>query len=54
MFEEIMLCDHCIAAIKGRGEILFVGPHKWADDEDDPPYCEWCEEEVFEVNVCHF
>ena len=56
MFEEIMLCDHCIAAIKGRGEKLFVGPRKWADrDYDDDPFvCEWCEEEVEEVSVCHF
>ena len=41
-----ILCKHCIAAIKSRGEKLYVGDEIDVDCwEDEKPKCEWCDEE---------
>ena len=51
MFETIRLCEHCIAAIRSRGEKVFVGEEL---PDDVPMICEWCEEEDVVLYECHF
>ena len=48
---DILLCDHCIEAIRSRGEKLFVGGEFTDHEIDEEAKCEWCEEEdtVYEV-----
>lgn len=52
-FEHILLCEHCIAAIKSRGEKVYVGPIIDKGDEESIR-CEWCDEEFDELYDCHF
>ena len=62
-YEHIHLCEHCISAIKSRGEKVFVGPMLERElDLNDEGYwyinddlkCEWCEDNDEELYDCHF
>lgn len=62
-YEHIRLCDHCIEAIRSRGEKVYVGPEIERDEDvdeegrwyvSDDLTCEWCEEKVDELFDCHF
>ena len=46
------LCEHCIEAIKSRGEKVLVGDFHSIDEEIE---CEWCEEidDVYECELRH-
>ena len=54
------LCEHCIEAIKSRGEIVYVGPLVERDMEmigkdwyiSDGMTCDWCGEEVEDLYDC--
>lgn len=56
------LCKRCIAAIKSRGEIVYVGSIIERDMEmigkdwfiSDGLKCEWCDEEDDELFDCCF
>ena len=51
--QHILLCEHCIEAIKSRGEIVYVGALIDAD-VDSSISCDWCNEECEELYDCHF
>ena len=53
-FEMIYLCEHCIGAIRSRGEKVFVGEMLSDFELDEGSKCEWCEEEKTELYECHF
>ena len=44
------ICEHCIAAIKSRGEQLMVS----SEPVEDAWFCDWCEEEENEVYEVEF
>lgn len=53
------LCEHCIAAIKSRGEKLFTREMDYEDatdeeQENDLVVCDWCEEDytISEMFIC--
>lgn len=53
------LCEHCVAAIRSRGERIMTRPMEWDDCteeelETDLVLCEWCEEECdrSEIYIC--
>lgn len=53
------LCEHCVAAIRSRGERIMTRPMEWDDCteeelETDLVLCEWCEEEYdrSEIYIC--
>lgn len=53
------LCEHCIEAIRSRGERIMTRPMEWEDCteqeyETDIVKCDWCEEEYdrSEMNIC--
>lgn len=53
-FEMIYLCEHCIGAIRSRGEKVFVG-EEYSDFElEEDSKCEWCEENKTTLYECHF
>lgn len=52
--EIILLCEHCIDAIRSRGEKVFVAGEYWDFDEEDEIACEWCEETEKTLYECHF
>lgn len=63
MENHIMLCEHCIAAIRSRGEKVWVGEEIERDEDiddegnwfiSDDLKCEWCEEQMDELYDCHF
>ena len=39
-----LLCQHCIDAIKSRGEIVYVGSEFSDYEPDEEVKCEWCDE----------
>ena len=58
--ERWCLCEHCIEAIRSRGERIFTRPMEWEDctDEEaeiDVVVCDFCEEEYTssEMYICH-
>lgn len=62
-FEHILLCEHCIEAIRSRGEKVWVGGEVERDedvDDDGNWYvcddlkCGWCGETNDELYDCHF
>ena len=53
-YDTIRLCECCIAAIRSRGEKVFVGEEIDQEDEDNLLTCEWCEDENDELYECHF
>lgn len=58
-YEYIRLCDHCVCAIRSRGEKVFVGDSlEWNEKYDDMESvtCEWCNDEFdkSELSECHF
>ena len=48
--DHIRLCEHCIAAIRSRGEKVFklesLEYSELYEDEQGFLTCEWCEEEL--------
>lgn len=53
------LCEHCVEAIRSRGERIMTRPMEWDDCteeelETDLVLCEWCEEEYdrSEIYIC--
>ena len=53
------LCEHCIEAIRSRGERIMTRPMEWEDCTEqeyvtDIVKCDWCEEEYdrSEMNIC--
>lgn len=67
MDKRWLLCSYCIAAIKSRGEKIFVGEcisqdidydeekEKWVqlyDEDEEILKCSWCEEENPELYEC--
>lgn len=57
--ERWALCDHCVEAIRSRGEKIFARPMDWEDcteeeNETDTVVCDWCEEEycISDMNIC--
>ena len=61
--EHIKLCQQCIAAIKSRGETVYVGPEIEREEDIDEEgrwfvsdglICEWCENEDDKLFDCHF
>ena len=53
------LCDHCVEAIRSRGEGIFARPMESEDCteeeyETDTVVCDWCEEEycISDMNIC--
>ena len=61
--KHIMLCEQCIAAIRSRGEKVWVGEEIERDEDVDDEgnwfvcddlKCEWCEQEKDELFDCHF
>lgn len=54
-YETILLCEHCICAIRSHGERVFVGETTFYDDDyDEDQVCEWCEEPDETLYKCHF
>ena len=57
--ESWCLCEHCIEAIRSRGERISTRPMEW-DDCTEEEYeteliiCDWCEEknELSEMHIC--
>lgn len=45
----MLICEHCIEAIKSHGERIFVGPLVPAKVK-----CEWCNEFSEDVHECVF
>ena len=59
MEERWCLCEHCIEAIRSRGERIMTRPMEWEDMteeeyEKDVVVCDWCEEDYTpdEMYVC--
>ena len=52
--EIILLCEHCIGAIRSRGEKVFVAGEFWDFDEEDEVACEWCGEDGKTLYECAF
>ena len=59
MKERWCLCEHCIEAIRSRGERIMTRPMEWEDCteeelETDIVKCDWCEEECdrSEMYIC--
>ena len=51
---DIILCEHCIAAIRSRGEKVIKGDSLYYSedfDEDKTHECEWCKEEFEPSNL---
>lgn len=49
---DIILCDHCIEAIRSHGEVVYKG--KEVDKQDEDVRCEWCEDEDVVLYECIF
>lgn len=43
---SMLLCEHCIQAIRSRGEELYVGDLEYDIDEaeEEGITCDWCDE----------
>lgn len=53
--KKICLCSRCIAAIRSRGEDVFVGEAVDLDESElENAPCEWCEETDCELFECLF
>lgn len=57
--ERWCLCEHCVAAIRSRGEQIFTRPMEREDctdeeNETDVVVCEWCEDEcdLSDMYIC--
>ena len=46
---KMLLCGHCIEAIRSRGEKLLVGD---IIDTDEKSVCDWCDETDDELYEC--
>jgi hypothetical protein len=59
MEERWCLCEHCVEAIRSRGEKIMTRPMDWEDCtedelENDIVICDWCENEFdrSEMYIC--
>ena len=41
----MVICEHCLEAIKSRGEKVIIKDDFYIEEEDGI-ICEWCEEEI--------
>lgn len=50
---DMLLCEHCVAAIKSRGEQMMVNPEyiDMLEAEENDLKCEWCDDvtDLYEV-----
>ena len=47
----LKVCSTCIEAIKSKGEKIIIIDTINNDYNSDNPICEWCNEEVEEINI---
>lgn len=47
----MIICKHCIEAIRSRGELVVIDD---VFDEDDELDCEWCGDSNVEASSVHF
>ena len=46
---KIILCEHCIEAIRSHGEKVII-----ESEADDANICEWCDEPEDDLYECYF